>query len=205
MVGRSYTFLCRCGCGKEAWVRWADLKAGASSCKACAAKATGEKLAANPQVVRRLRLQAKRAGQARPSKWVGSEAKVAAVMSSAKQRCTNPKNAAFADYGGRGVQFSFVTVEAATRWVLENLGPPPEDSTLDRIDNEGHYCAGNLRWATRAEQARNRRAYKNKLIGLTAAKRARPDLSDSQLRLMLKRGDSIETIRGWVKHASSRV
>lgn len=75
------------------------------------------------------------------------------------QRCTNPKHTAFANYGGRGITVcpewrTFAPFEA---WILAHLGPRPDGMTLDRIDNDGHYEPGNMRWATRSQQQRNKR------------------------------------------------
>jgi hypothetical protein len=71
-----------------------------------------------------------------------------------KARCTNPKNIGYHRYGGRGISFhpSFATF--AGFW--EHLGPCPPGLELDRIDNNGNYEPGNVRWATRDEQIRNR-------------------------------------------------
>jgi len=71
----------------------------------------------------------------------------------AKQRCTNPNNHKWADYGGRGIKFLFTSFEQ----FFAELGPRPEGMTLDRKNNDGNYEPGNVRWATKEEQNRNRR------------------------------------------------
>lgn len=58
-------------------------------------------------------------------------------------------------YGGRGIQFLFGGVTEAGVWIMEHLGLH-KDLEMDRIDNNGHYAPGNLRWATRAQNAANK-------------------------------------------------
>lgn len=78
-------------------------------------------------------------------------------LNAAKQRCTNPKNPRFSEYGGRGIEFRFPTPSAACAWIVENLEPLDRSLELDRIDTDGHYEPGNLRFVTRERNQANRR------------------------------------------------
>jgi hypothetical protein len=71
----------------------------------------------------------------------------------AKDRCTNPNSKKWKDYGGRGILFLFDSFEQ----FLAELGPKPLGRSLDRINTDGHYTPGNVRWATPYEQTHNRR------------------------------------------------
>lgn len=76
------------------------------------------------------------------------------TFSEAQRRCCNPKNKDFDRYGARGIKFRFTSFEQ----FFAELGPRPSPQhSVDRIDNDGHYEPGNVRWATRSEQQRNRR------------------------------------------------
>lgn len=74
-----------------------------------------------------------------------------------KSCCTNPRNPKFANYGGRGIECRFNTYQDFLNCVGRR--PSPKHS-LDRIDVNGHYEAGNLRWATEIEQARNKQQHR---------------------------------------------
>ena len=77
------------------------------------------------------------------------------------QRCYNPKEKAFREYGARGIT-------VCERWrasfenFLADMGERPAGLTIDRDDVNGHYEPRNCRWATPTEQANNTR--RNKLL-----------------------------------------
>lgn len=72
----------------------------------------------------------------------------------AKGRCLNPNNTAFRLYGGRGIEFRFSSFE---EWLAATGLAPTPHHWIDRIDNDGHYEAGNLRWVTPHVSGVNRR------------------------------------------------
>lgn len=74
-------------------------------------------------------------------------------------RCNNPRDQGYANYGGRGIKFRFKSVMAGCLWIQENLGLHRQFE-LDRINNDGHYEPGNLRYATRSMQSLNARRTK---------------------------------------------
>jgi hypothetical protein len=73
-------------------------------------------------------------------------------------RCTNPNNLGWKNYGGRGISISPKWRHDFSAFACD-VGPRPSpDHSLDRYPNaDGNYEPGNVRWATRSEQARNKR------------------------------------------------
>jgi hypothetical protein len=71
----------------------------------------------------------------------------------ARQRC-KPNHNKHAHYFDRGIRFEFTSFEQ----FYAEVGPKPTPKhSLDRIDNDGNYAPGNIRWATKSEQERNKR------------------------------------------------
>lgn len=76
------------------------------------------------------------------------------------RRCTVPTEAGYQNYGGRGISVFTEWLDPAKyiAYVDNELGPQPGDGySIDRIDNNGNYEPGNIRWASRSVQNENQR------------------------------------------------
>jgi len=79
------------------------------------------------------------------------------VWQAIKKRCLTKRHPAYRNYGGRGISISKEWVESFAAFIA-HVGPRPNPSdTIDRIDNDGNYEPGNVRWVSRSENNSNRR------------------------------------------------
>lgn len=77
------------------------------------------------------------------------------TWTSIKERCLCPTARGYEKWGGRGIRICEQWRDFDT--FLADVGTRPSAAhTLDRIDNDGHYEPGNVRWATRTQQQRNK-------------------------------------------------
>lgn len=105
-----------------------------------------------------------------------SKTKFAKIFYGIIKRCNNSYCSNYDDYGGRGIKClweDFISFKKDMyKSYLEHEKKHGEDIAIDRIDNDGHYCKENCRWATYKENAQNKRTtvyivYKNKSLSMS--------------------------------------
>jgi hypothetical protein len=137
--GKNVLFhLCRCDCGSVQFVGATKLKSGHSkSCGCLLSEITAKRSFKHGHDGR------------------GRRTRAYSIWRNMLTRCTNPKSVDFERYGGRGITIceSWLKFEN----FLADMGEPPKDLTIDRINNDAGYFKENCAWKTRLDQARNRR------------------------------------------------
>lgn len=175
--GQGKVWLCRCECGNEKLVKSNGLTCGCVKSCGCLYRETR-----------------KTAGAAN-RKHYGKGTRAYTLWKRIRRVCYCSRDPKFHIYGGRGIAM-------CDRWRLSfldfyaDVGDPPEGLSMDRIDVNGNYEPGNVRWATPRMQANNTRA--NKHYSLDGKTMSLADwgselgIDPETLRARIARGWSIE-------------
>ena len=135
-------FLCQCDCGNKVVVTSNNLRTGHTQSCGC------EKI---QLVVNR----SKKHGM--------TNTRLYGVWNTMRQRCLNPNNHKYKNYGGRGIKVCDEWLHdfmAFYDWSMDNGYKP--GLTIDRINNDGNYEPNNCRWTTMKVQNNNRRKRKSR-------------------------------------------
>lgn len=126
--GRS-AWVCRCDCGEMRVVRSYRLRTNGAKTCGCAKNVTHGK----------------------------SKTRTYNIWHAMRQRCGNPRNTNYKDYGGRGIKVCPEWQDSFEQF-LADMGEAPGVMELERKDNNAGYSKANCIWATHADQMKNRRS-----------------------------------------------
>jgi hypothetical protein len=134
---------CQCSCGKLTLVMAQNLREGKIQSCGCY---KAERVSTRLSVHRHSRIGAAQKPSPEYKAWCAM-----------RDRCNRQNHIAYKNYGGRGIKVCSEW-EASFTAFLAHIGPKPTPAhTVDRINVDGNYAPGNVRWATRKEQAANKR------------------------------------------------
>ena len=139
---RKVQWLCKCKCGKEVIVTGNNLRKGNSKSCGCY----------NRELLPKIN-----------STHNASNTRLYHIWICMKDRCYNPKNKKYKDYGGRGIIICDEWIndfEAFANWAYDNgyiENVSRGECTIDRIDVNGNYCQQNCRWVNQKVQTNNKR------------------------------------------------
>jgi hypothetical protein len=180
--GGNARWLCRCNCGNEREILAGHLKSGDSRSCGCLQREL-------------VSLRLFRHGHRRIRKDGRGQSTTYLSWNAMRERCYNRNYHAYARYGGRGIS-------VCDRWLgsfedfLADMGERPPGKTIDRRDNDGNYEPENCFWATKAEQARNKRS--NRWITFQGEARCLAEWAElfnvryNTLRMRLSRGWTLQ-------------
>lgn len=152
-IGQYVCWNCLCVCGVEVIVRGDSLKAGDTKSCGCFRK---EFLVATK------------------TSHGMSDTPEYRAWSALKNRCSNPNDKGFINYGGRGISICDRWINSFANFYADMGNRPSANHSIDRIDNDDHYYPENCKWSTRTQQIRNRRIYKNNKSGVNGVSQPYP-------------------------------
>lgn len=137
-------WLCRCKCSKERIVQGDHLKSGASTSCGCFRSEFTQKRSKTHGI---------------------SKSPLYSCWIHMWQRCTNPRDKSYINYGGRGIKIDskWQDFEPFRDWALSH--GYSNDLTIDRINVNGDYTPSNCQWTNRLEQNRNQRVRSDNTSG----------------------------------------